>query len=335
LIKEVYKLNGRKLLIIGGSGFIGKSIIDAYQRGNLRRWDINDIVILSRNSTALKKIFSLKSNSKIKLINCDISECEQIENADLIIHAAASTNAKKYLDNPNDEYINNLKNVNNYIKLAKKFHKNSKILFLSSGAVYGKQNIKIKRIPEDYKNNEAINNLAINKILYAKSKIESENSFIKLAENDFNVAIARCFSFIGPFLPRDQHFAIGNFINDGMIGNNIKVKATTHVIRSYMFSDDLVDWLIQILEYSSNQCPIFNVGSKDEIEIKDLAKLIAKKFNVEIEIKKRNKYPIDIYVPCINKAIKYGLRVKYNLEEALDETIRRILSNANANANTN
>ncbi len=93
-----------------------------------------------------------------------------------------------------------------------------------------------------------------------------------------------------------------------------------------MFSDDLVIWLTKILINSNINCPTYNVGSDEKIEIKKLAKIIANLFDKPIKQKKINRLKkIDTYVPDISKTKKkLNLKITYNLKDAILSTIRRI-----------
>ena len=43
------------LLIIGGTGFFGKSILDSFKRDKLRPWKISKVIVMSRNVLQFKK----------------------------------------------------------------------------------------------------------------------------------------------------------------------------------------------------------------------------------------------------------------------------------------
>ena len=69
-----------------------------------------------------------------------------------------------------------------------------------------------------------------------------------------------------------------------------------------MEADELVLSLINILQYSSPSCPIYNVGSDNQISLYDLAKNIAYKYSVTYKFENYNdKIIIDRYVPNIDK----------------------------------
>jgi dTDP-glucose 4,6-dehydratase len=146
-----------------------------------------------------------------------------------------------------------------------------------------------------------VSNLIEYKRDYALGKRIAENEIIKLASLGLNVSIARCFAFYGEYLPRDQHFAYGNFIGAAERGKAIELKANHRVVRSYMHADELVDSLMKIALQSSPQCPIFNVGSDQAIEIRDLANQLGQQYNVPVKIAPLTSCKIDCYVPNTDK----------------------------------
>jgi len=94
------------LLIIGGSGFFGKSILDSFRKGQLERFGIDKVYVLARNADLLKQEAPNLLSNKISLINADIGNCLEIPIADYVIHAAASTDEKNYILSPKIEKDN-------------------------------------------------------------------------------------------------------------------------------------------------------------------------------------------------------------------------------------
>jgi nucleoside-diphosphate-sugar epimerase len=314
----------KKLLIIGGSGFFGKSILDGYLRGLLEPWNISSISILSRHASNLRIAAPELMHPSISLIDADITTCTTLPLADFVIHAAASTDIVNYLDRPLQEQENIQRGTYNYCELAKNFHQKSKILYVSSGAVYGKQPENLEEIPEDF-DPGPIKLMEAGKRHYAAAKRDAEIPIKQLGGEGLHVSIARCFAFVGKHLPRNKHFAIGNFIRDGIAREAIKVRATYPVYRSYMYADDLVEWLMTIAHASNSECPIFNVGSSEAIEIRQLAKKVGNYFGVDTDISEIMSAESDRYIPLVEKAFKeLGLRAKYDLSSAISETIKQI-----------
>lgn len=314
----------KSLLIIGGSGFFGKSFLDAFQRGILDDWMINEITIVARNATRLLESNPNLITNQIKLLNLDIKRAIDIPSADYVIHAATSTDARNYQLLPEVETENILQGTDNYCRLAEKYHRNSKILFTSSGAVYGQQPPSMKQIDEQYFAND-LKSIGAQKLHYAHAKNKAEFAMQSLAKKGLDVSIARCFAFVGRYLPRDQHFAIGNFLGDALNGKPICVKANHPVYRSYMYADDLVEWLMTIADHAQSTCPIFNVGSNEETSLINLATIIANRFGLPTNIRPITSKEEDRYIPCIQKARDLlKLQIKYDLAQAINKTISLI-----------
>ena len=151
---------------------------------------------------------------------------------------------------------------------------------------------------------------------------------------DLPVKIARCYAFMGPFLPLDSHFAAGNFIGNKIRGEDIIIEGDGTPFRSYMYSADLVIWLWTILFDGKNNYP-YNVGSNQSISITKLAELISKennskKMNVIIKSPLSSK-PVLRYVPNVNRALdELNLKVYTNIETCIRKTInfnKNILKN--------
>ena len=289
------------LLIIGGTGFFGKSIMNSFISNKLDKFKISHLYILSRSVNNFKKTHPEFINPRIEYINGDISIVDFLPNADIIIHAATSTNQMDYLENSIREKQNTELGVSNYIKLASKFHKNSKIIYCSSGAVYGKQPSNLNNISEDFPFQD-LDKMPVLKRDYGLSKRNAEKLIINSGIQGLNVSIARCFAFYGKYLPEDGHFAYANFLKSAKSANDIIVNANHEVIRSYMHADDLVESLIKIALNSNPSCPIYNVGSDIPISIFDLAEKIAIEFNVKVIANESiDLNRIDRYVPNTDK----------------------------------
>jgi len=297
----------KKLLIIGGSGFVGSSVVDSVVNKKLIKKKINEIFVLSRSNKSKQKKYR---HVKINYINNNILNVKKIPQIDYIIYCLKNTDIK---------ISNNY--FNKFLKLLKTLKNKPNILFTSSGAVYGKNNNKKKVSEKEKIDTKAINNFEGYKKKYAKEKLFIEKKFKDLATKSYNVSIARCFTFIGKNIVR-YNYAISDLINAANNKNNITLNSQIDVFRSYMHSDDLSNWLITILKNSNTKCPIYNVGSDKVINLKNLTKKIGIMTNkkISIKIKKSNKF--DYYIPSILKAKKeLNLKNSISLKDALSSTI--------------
>ena len=279
----------KKLLILGGSGFIGRSIIDYGFNKKLIKDKIDEIYILSRNNKLNNK---KNKHIKINYISKNLINLKKIPQVDFIIYCLKSNNIKT-----SNNYFNK------FLKLIKTLNNKPKILFTSSGAVYGKNKDKKRDTENDAINLNSIDTLGGYKKKYALEKIFVEKKITELGLKNYQVSIARCYTFVGKNIIK-CNYAISDLINDALKKKEIKLMTTSNVYRSYMHSDDLAKWLITILKKSNKKCPIYNVGSDKVINLRKVTKIIAKLVNKKPNLKKILSKKYDYYAPSIAKAKK-------------------------------
>jgi UDP-glucuronate decarboxylase len=205
-----------------------------------------------------------------------------------------------------------------------------KVLFTSSGVAYGAYPDEMQRVPESYQGAPMSTDSAS---ALAQGKRAAEFLCSHYAQKyQFEYTIARCFSFVGPGLPLDIHYAIGNFIRDALHGEGvydevITVKGDGSPMRSFLYLGDLVHWLLALLVDGRSET-IYNVGSDQAISILDLAYLVRDTLapSKEIIVLGNSDHNIgnfarNWYVPDINLArTELNLDVWTSLPSALIKT---------------
>jgi nucleoside-diphosphate-sugar epimerase len=140
------------------------------------------------------------------------------------------------------------------------------------------------------------------------------------------VKIARCFAFVGPYLPLDKHFAIGNFIYDARSNNEIVLQGDGTAYRSYLYAADLAIWLWTILLRGPAGIA-YNVGGDEAITIADLAHRVtqlARSDKAVIFLTPPDPLKaVERYVPGVRKAeYELGLKTWISLDEAIHKTLQ-------------
>lgn len=293
----------RRLLLTGGTGFFGKSILSLYRRGKFREYEFH---ILSRDPDAFLDSFPDLAGKNIRFLRGDVrSFVFPREDFDAVIHAATPAVHMP----PGEQRDIILKGNERILDFARRGG-TGRILFTSSGAVYGPQPPELDALPETFPCSPVTE--------YGIAKKEAEDQFLS---SGTDCVIARCFAFTGPYLRRDIHFAIGNFIRDALAGNTIVIHGDGTPLRSYLYADDLAEWLFACLE-SGASSGIYNIGSARAVSIAELALTVKKVLNsessIEIQQKPDPELPPQKYIPSVRK-IRSELKVSENftLEEAI------------------
>lgn len=298
----IMSLKNKKIFLTGGTGFFGRSLLDFIKK---YAENVNfEMVILSRDPENFLNTWP--QYKKVKQISFQKGDIQSLkatnEKYDSILHFAAAADAKVNQQNP--ELTKNVivSGMQQVLQFAKKTEVKS-VLFASSGAVYGKQTV------------------------YGESKKIAEKMGSDFAkQNNIQFKIARCFAFVGPHLDLKGSFAIGNFIGDAKNGNSIKISGDGTPYRSYLYSEDLIVWLLNILQNGQN-LQSYDVGSDQEISIRQLAEKIIQLLNPKAELIVSQKVDPaktpERYVPNISMAKQeLGLDVWTDLETGILKTSR-------------
>ena len=314
----------KTLLVLGGSGFIGKSILDNFCSGHLNKYKIKKLILVSRNISKLKK----NPNKNVIFKSLDLIKAKKLPDADIIIHAAESSLKKTTLEAFKKSIKISSKITNNLIKILNKTKNEKIIIYLSSGAVYGPNN-KIKKIKEGtriLKKNYKKNSL---KKIYAFNKIKSELKFLKI-KCKHKVIILRLFSFVSKNIPENSNYILGN------IKKSVRTKKTLVLnsknilttYRSFLSTDDLINCMFKLIGKNlGNLSPIFNIGSDKGISLLLLLNKISKKFSFKYEINKSQLNQVDYYVPDITKLLKI---TNFRINKNTFDLIRFYLSSKNS-----
>ena len=314
------------ILLTGGTGFFGRALLRAWLAQFNAGAPTPQVTVLTRSPETFNLQYSEFSHQPWLQLHCgDISQPNSLPHGSAfthILHAAADSTLGPQLT-PLQRYDQIVNGTRHLLDLAVACGAH-RFLLTSSGAVYGTQPHHLNHIPENWHGMPDPLNPS-NAYGVAKRAAEHLCALYGQAYG-LKTVIARCFAFIGPDLPLDVHFAIGNFIRDALWRNEITVAGDGTPLRSYLDQHDLARWLLMILE-QGQAGQAYNVGSDRAVSIADLAHLVrdivAPGKAVRILGTPQAHPDRNLYIPNTQKArIELGLEVEVTLEQAIHATAK-------------
>ena len=268
----------KKVIITGGAGFIGTSLVKA-----LLDNDIEKILIIDDLSTGSKSnLDNLLSNKKIEFIESRIEDINNIdelfENYDFCYHLAAGVGVQYIMDNLSESLLTNILATHKVLEACQV--NNLPVLLTSTSEVYGVAEDKVWT--EETKS--LIGPTTKLRWSYAASKMIDE--FIALSlyeEGKISPIIVRLFNIIGPNQLSKYGMVVPKFIEAAVNDEDILIHGDGSQSRSFTWVDDVVTYLIKLAELKAYG-EIFNIGQTEEITIEELAKLIIEKSNSNSKI---------------------------------------------------
>jgi len=305
----------KNILVTGGAGFIGSSLVDKLLLKNYF------IIIADDLSTGNLK--NIQKTNKSKFIKCDVNDFNQIKKVfnkykiDYVFHFAACVGVIRTIKNP-IKVLNDIDGLKNIFSLSSKY-KVKRIFFSSSSEVYGEG----FKIPQ----NETTTPLN-SRLPYAVVKNIGE-SFCKSYNQEYklNYTIFRFFNTYGP--KQTENFVVSLFIKAALKNKNLLIYGKGNQSRTFCYIDDTIDAIMNSFEKKIFINDIVNIGNDKITSINELARKIIKITNSKSKIKKIKPLKEgDMFQrqPEISKMKKLLNRKLLNL----DQGIRKILGDFNS-----
>ena len=313
-------LRGRRLFISGGTGFFGIWLVESFLHANARLGLEAEALVLSRDPEVfLKRAPHLAGLPALGFVRGDMGSFPFPPGEfACVIHAAAEMG---HDTDPLEIFDHNVNGTRRVLAFARQAGV-ARLLMVSSGAVYGRQPPELSLIPEDFAGAPGTTETGT---AYAQSKRISEFLCAAYAQrHGFIAPVARCFAFIGPRMPFNAHWAVGNFIRDALAGGPIRVRGDGTPRRSYLYAADLAIWLWTIL-LRGESGRVYNVGAEEDLDIADLARVVATAVNpsavVSVSERPDPSRAPERYVPATRRAREeLGLEARIPLAEGIRKT---------------
>lgn len=318
-------LRGARIFVTGGTGFVGSWLLESFVWANARLALGARAVVLTRDPAAFAVAAAhVASDDAIELVRGDVRDVTGAEGSyDAIVHAATPASAKVNDETPMlmvDTVVDGMRRV---LALAEGSGA-IPLLLTSSGAIYGRQPPDLPLVDETFSG--APDPLDPRNAYHESKRLAELLLAIAAQTRGVRAKIARLFAFVGPYLPLDRHFAIGNFIRDAMNAATIEIGGDGTPVRSYLYAGDMTVWLWRILARGETG-RAYNVGSERALSIRATAEAVAACVEPAASYVVRGTPKVNAaperYAPSTRRA-----RTELGLDEwtRLDEAIRRTIA---------
>ncbi len=278
------QLRNSAIFVTGGTGIVGKWLLATVLRANRERGLNLRVDVLSRHPARFAAQHpELACDPCLRLIAGDVRTAELPDTARYshLIHAATDV-----VDAPSPHAVFDtcVQGTRTILDAANRWGV-QRLLLLSSGAVYGKTPPGLLDIPETF--HGSVDSLSPASA-YAEGKRVSELlCAFEQARGRMAIPVARCFAMVGPWLPLDRHFAIGNFIGAALRNEPVIVRGDGTPIRSYLYLADVALQLWRLL-FDGRGGVACNVGGTEALSIEALARRVIRVLGVDVPIRIEN-----------------------------------------------
>ena len=317
-------------LITGGAGFIGSHLVDFLAAQGEQVLVLDDF---SSNNKIISK--GVPNNELVRVFEGSILDQELVEKSMESVtkcyHLAAALGVERINSDPIKSLEVNINGTENVLNAASKFK--VRTLLTSSSEIYGR-NPKMPLIEES---DRVLGSPKVARWSYSEAKaIDEFYAFELYKKSAFEVTIARLFNTVGPGQSGVYGMVIPRFVKAALSGQPLLVYGDGSQSRSFCAVSDVVVALDSLMSNSESAGQAYNVGSTNEISIKDLAQKVidVTGSKSQIDFKKHSEVFGDNFeeparrVPDISKLAKaIGWQPKKSLESIILEVAEYIRAN--------
>lgn len=309
-------LEGHRVLITGGGGFIGAALAE-------RLVDANDLILFDRafegSSATLSRAWG---RPNVEVVEGDIMDAGAVAavaaGADVVVHLAAIVGVKNVLSRGKETVETNFIGTSNVLRALEGRSDLHRVVYFSTSEVFGMNSFRAgEETPA------SVGPVSEARWTYSIAKLAGEHLVHAYhREMDMPTVIVRPFNVFGPLRLGDH--AMLRFILAALKGADLEVHGDGTQIRSWCYIDDFIDALLRILSSPRAVGETFNIGnSRNTVTIYELAQRVIRLLDSSSRVRFEaiEFSDIDVRVPRLRKAEELlGYRPSVELDEAIVRT---------------
>jgi len=311
---------GKRVLVTGGLGFIGSNLSARLMELGARVTIVDNMMPrLGGNLFNVKEIMD-----HIQINFSDVRDEHSmdylVKDQDFIFHLAGQVNHVDSIRNPIQDLDINCRGTLVLLESCRKYNREVKVIFSGTRGEYG-ASVKLP-VAEDHPTNP--------KGIYAVTNLSAEK--MVLVYDDVHKISGICLRITNTYGPRhqmahDEYGVLNWFIRKAIDNELIPVFGNGHILRDFLYVDDLVECFLQVAICPSAYGEVFNVGTGIPISFIDLAKKIVKVADsgkvafTEFTKERKEVEPGDYYTDISKIRKVVGWTPKTDLSEGLKKTI--------------
>lgn len=308
-------VEGKKIFITGGAGFIGSTLIG-------RLVENNTVVAfdnLSRDSLSQKEY---RNHPNLTLIEGDILDAEHLarsmDGADIVVHCAAVAGIDTVIKKPVDTMRVNMIGSANVLEAASKLSRCDRVVCFSTSEVFGQHAFRSTETDKT-----VVGQVGEARWTYAVSKLAEEHLAIAYYHQEgLPTSVVRPFNVYGG--GQIGEGAIRIFIERAMSDRTIEIHGDGTQIRAWCYVDDMVDGVLLAMTHPKAVGESFNIGNQRAVTtIYGLASAVVRVLDSQSTIKfaRRDYVDVELRIPAVEKAKELlGFEAKVDLDEGIQLT---------------
>ena len=315
-------IEGKKVVITGGAGFIGSHLVDRIMR------EAADVWVLDNMSSGREEFLGRWfGDDRLHMAKVDVTQLDSMmrymKGADVVFHLAANPDVRSAADNTYAHVEQNILATYNVLE-AMRFSKVSDIVFTSTSTVYGEADVL--PTPEDYGPLKPIS-------VYGASKLASE-ALISSYVSTFGMrgVLYRFANVVGS---RGTHGVIFDFINKLRANpNKLEILGDGKQKKSYVHVKDCVEAMVLGYQRTEEDLGIYNIGTEQSTDVITIADIVTQvmdlagvKYHTTGGVDGGRGWKGDVKVMSLDvKAIlSLGWVPKCSSDEAIEKTAHALL----------